>query len=65
MVSDDIEILLIEDNPKDAKLTMITLLKENLANQVYLVKDRAEAFDCVYANGEYVERDLKYKPYVI
>jgi len=52
MVPDDIEILLIEDNPKDAELTMITLIKENLANRVYLVKDRAEAFDYIYANVE-------------
>lgn len=65
MVPDDIEILLIEDNPKDAELTMITLIKENLANRVYLVKDRAEAFDYIYANGEYVDRDLENKPNVI
>jgi len=65
MVPEDIEILLVEDNPKDAELTMITLIKENLANKVHLVKDGAEALDYIFAEGRYADRDLEIKPKVI
>ena len=65
MVPEDIEILLVEDNPKDAELTMITLIKENLANKVHLVKDGAEALDYIFAEGMYADRDLEIKPKVI
>lgn len=65
MVPEDIEILLVEDNPKDAELTMITLIKENLANKVHLVKDGAEALDYIFAEGMYADRDLEIIPKVI
>ncbi len=65
MVPDDVEILLVEDNPEDAELTMLALKKENLANKVYLVEDGAEALDYIYAEGEYSDRESKDRPKVI
>ena len=38
---EDVDILLVEDNPNDAELTMRTLRKGNLANHVSWVKDGA------------------------
>ena len=38
-----VEILLVEDNPTDAELTLRALKQRNLANQVVLCRDGAEA----------------------
>ncbi len=51
-----VEILLVEDNPHDAELTILALRKENLANSVYHVKDGAEALAFMFATGAYSDR---------
>lgn len=50
-------ILLVEDNPNDAELTMEALSEHNLANEVDLVRDGAEALDYLYKRGSFVGRD--------
>lgn len=62
---DDVEILLVEDNPRDAELTVRALKKHNLANRVQLVRDGAEALDFVFATGPYATRNMQRKPRVI
>ncbi len=61
----DVEILLVEDNPNDAELTLRALNKHNLANKIHLVKDGAEALDFIFANGTYAGRNIGNKPKVI
>ena len=46
-------ILLVEDNPNDAELTLEALSEHNLANGVDLVRDGAQALDYLYRRGEY------------
>ena len=49
-----IEILLVEDNPRDAELALRALKKRNLANKLVWVKDGAEALEFIFgpdANG--------------
>lgn len=65
MSSTPVEILLIEDNPSDIKLTLKALQKHNLANKVTVLKDGAEALDFLFAEGEYADRDNKEMPKVI
>ena len=43
MRPDEVEILLVEDNPNDAELTMRALKQRNLANQLHVCRDGAEA----------------------
>jgi CheY-like chemotaxis protein len=50
-------ILLVEDNPNDAELTMEALAEHHLANGVELVKDGAAALDYLYRRGSYAERN--------
>ena len=50
------DILLVEDNPNDAELTMRALRKGNLANHVSWVKDGAEALEFIFRNGAYAGR---------
>ena len=44
---DDIEILLAEDNPADAEMTLRALRRNNLANKVHWVKDGAQALEFI------------------
>jgi len=53
---ESVDILLVEDNPNDAELTMRTLRKGNLANHVSWVKDGAEALEFIFRNGAYAGR---------
>lgn len=46
-------ILLVEDNPNDAELTLEALAEHNLANGVLLVQDGEEALDYLYCRGRY------------
>ena len=43
-----VEILLIEDNAYDAEMTIRTLKKDGLANNLVHLKDGAEALDFIY-----------------
>ncbi len=46
-------ILLVEDNPNDAELTLEALSRHNLANDVTWVHDGAEALDYLYCRGKF------------
>lgn len=61
----DIEVLLVEDNPNDAELTIRTLTKQNLANKLVWAKDGAEALDFLFGTGAYAGRDLHSGPRVV
>jgi two-component system response regulator len=61
----EVEILLVEDNPADAELTLRALKKRNLANRVIRVYDGEEALDFIFARGQYSARQIENKPRVI
>ncbi|MDP1553239.1 MAG: response regulator [Methanobacteriaceae archaeon] len=65
MVMEEVEILLVEDNPTDAELTMRALKRKNMANQVFWVKDGAEALDFIFAKGEFSNRNPDNLPRLI
>jgi len=50
------KILLAEDNPKDVELALEALEENNLANQVEVVSDGAEALDYLFRRGKYSQR---------
>ncbi len=50
-------VLLIEDNPSDEKLTLRAFKKANIANEVDVVRDGAEALEYLFATGAYANRD--------
>lgn len=52
----EVEILLVEDNPNDAELALRSLKKHNLANKILWVKDGAEALDFLFYTGAYADR---------
>jgi two-component system response regulator len=50
-----VEILLVEDNPGDAKLTLRTLIKSKIANRIDHVNDGQAALDYLFREGRYAE----------
>ncbi|HEY8931657.1 MAG TPA: response regulator [Mucilaginibacter sp.] len=65
MINDKIDILLAEDNPHDAEMTIRALSKVNLANKLHHVKDGAAALDFIFARGEYAGRGIENKPKIV
>ncbi len=49
-------ILLVEDNPNDAELTMEALAEHNLANDVEWVHDGEEALDFLFCRGKFADK---------
>jgi two-component system response regulator len=58
-------ILLVEDNPDDEALTMRALRKNNLANEVVVARDGAEALDYLFGTGAHAGRDVTKRPQVV
>ena len=63
--TNEVEILLVEDNPNDVELTFRALKKHNITNKVHVVKDGAEALEYIFATGAYANRDINHNPRVI
>lgn len=61
----EVEILIVEDNPDDAELALRALKKHNLANHVVVVTDGEEALDFVFARGKYGERQIDSGPRIV
>ena len=57
-------ILLVEDNPDDEALTLRALKKNNILNEVTVVRDGAEALDYLFCQGAYAGRDASRHPAV-
>jgi len=54
---EQVEILLVEDNPLDAELTTRALKNRGLANKLLWVKDGQQALDYLFRQGEYAQRN--------
>jgi two-component system response regulator len=66
MNHNSVEVLLVEDNLDDAEMTIRELKKNNMANNLFHVKDGEEALQFIFGEGKYAEsRDLLYRPKVI
>lgn len=61
----NVELLLVEDSPTDAKLVKRTFEKYNMANKFFWVKDGEEALDFMFARGDYEKRKVEDLPRVI
>jgi CheY-like chemotaxis protein len=61
----NIEILLVEDNPDDAVLTIRALKKHNLANNLVHLSDGQEALDFIFGKDKFSEREIEDQPKII
>jgi two-component system, response regulator len=60
-----LDILLVEDNPEDAELTIRAFRKHNITNRIIHLEDGAEALDFIFCRGKYQEREIDNHPKVI
>lgn len=60
-----VEILLVEDNPADAELTLHALQKSKLANKVHLARDGEEALDFLFCRGRFPDRRFDEAPRIV
>ena len=58
-------ILLVEDNPDDVELLMRALRKNNIANNITITRDGAEALDYLFATGKFADRNADETPRII
>ena len=63
--NNEVDILLVEDNPRDVELTLRALQKHNLVNRLFVVEDGEEALDFLFCRGKYAERNLSRHPKVV
>ena len=55
---DKISVLLVEDNEDDAELTLRVFRQYHFANHIHVVRDGAEALDCLFSKGVYAQRNV-------
>lgn len=65
MDNQQVDILLVEDNPYEARLTLMSLEEQNISNNIYHVDDGAEALDFIFAKGNYAHRNPDNTPRMI
>jgi len=62
---EQVEILLVEDDPEDAEATVRALRERNFASQLHWVKDGEEALEYLFANGRYAGRNRNHPPKLV
>ena len=65
MPENAVEILLVEDNPRDVELTLHVFQRHHLSNSIHVVRDGAEALDFLFCTGAYAERNIRQAPKVM
>ena len=64
-IEGSVDILMVEDNPDDEKLTLRALSKHHVTNRIHVVRDGQEALDYVFCTGPYAQRKITDHPHVI
>lgn len=59
------EILLVEDNSRDAELTLRALQRARLANSIHVARDGVEAVDYLFSTGRHAKRRFVVQPHLI
>jgi two-component system, response regulator len=65
MMENEIEILLVEDNPDDLDMTLRALRKANLTNRIQVARDGVEAMEFIFGEGAHAGRNVEHGPKVI
>ena len=64
-MTQEVEILLVDDNASDVELTVRALRRHKLANNIHIAEDGQEALDFVFCRGTHSGRSLSAPPKVI
>ena len=64
-MNDDQLILLIEDNPNDAELTMLGFKRNHIQHPILHLKSGVEALNYLFGVGKFAHRDVTKLPHAI
>jgi len=56
MTGNEVELLLVEDDPNDLELTLLALRRHHLANKIHVARDGEEALDFLFCRGPHTNR---------
>jgi two-component system response regulator len=65
MLDQHAEILLVEDNPNDVKLTLHAFKTANLANTVHVARDGVEALEFLFGGASDADQKIPERPKLI
>jgi two-component system response regulator len=65
MEDNEVDILLVEDNPDDLELTLHALRREHLANNIFTVRDGEEAIEFLFCTGRFQDRNFDHPPRLV
>ena len=65
MKSSEVDILLVEDSQDDMDLTLHALRRENLANNIFAVRDGEQALDFLCCRGAFAHRSFDHPPKLV
>lgn len=65
MLDQRADILLVEDNPNDVKLTLHAFKTANLANTVHVARDGVEALEFLFCTGPHTGRSVQETPKLV
>jgi two-component system response regulator len=65
MNSEELEILLVEDNQDDMDLALHALRREKLANHIVVANDGEEALDFLFCRGVFAHRSFEHPPKLV
>jgi two-component system response regulator len=61
----EVDILLVEDNPDDLELALHALRREHLANNIFVVRDGEEAVEFLFCTGRFQDRTFEHPPRLV
>jgi two-component system, response regulator len=65
MLDQRTDILLVEDNPNDLKLTLNAFKNANIANNIHVARDGVEALDFLFCTGAHAGRSEQEMPKLV
>jgi two-component system, response regulator len=64
-MSNEVEILLVDDSPEDVELTIRALRRSKIANEIQVAEDGAEALDFLFCRGLHQDRTFSHPPKLV
>jgi CheY-like chemotaxis protein len=65
IMKEEVDILLVEDDPNDRDLALHALRRENLANKIFVARDGEEALDFLFCRGAFAQRSIDHPPKIV
>src|ERR1700690_3314818 len=64
-MSNEVEILLVDDSAEDVELTVLALRRSKICNKIQIAEDGAEALDFLFCREAYADRSFSHPPKLI